>query len=764
MKKLSSLNNSMPVIILWFLMTSTLSSQAPFINIIPKPVNLVTKKTSFIYNDNTAIIYDRNIPDIIPIADIIINKLNISNVNIAVKKNYISLAIDKNITNPEGYKMNISRKSIKISAKNPAGLFYAIQSLIQLIDFNTRENKIQALEISDSPAFTYRGMHLDVSRHFAPVEFVKKYIDLMSKYKLNKFHWHLTDDQGWRIEIKKYPLLTEVGAFRDSTLSGRYSDIPRKFDKKRYGGFYTQEEIKDVIRYAKERFVEIIPEIEMPGHCRAALAAYPEYACTPGPYSVWPIWGVSEDIFCPTEETFTFLTDVLSEVVELFPSKYIHIGGDEVPKKRWKESQYCQDLMKKENLKDEHELQSYFIRRIEKFVNSKGKVIIGWDEILEGGLAPNAVVMSWRGEQGGIDAAKQGHNVIMTPGSHCYFDHYQSLDPGEPIAIGGYTSLEKVFYYQPVPTGLLTSQSKNILGAQANLWAEYFTSTDQVEYMAYPRVIALAEVLWTNSKKRDFGNFVKRILPHHRYLKNNGLNISDHIINLDQETENTESGVILKINAPSATDTRIHFTRDKSAPDINSEEYKNGILINDNSLVKYQAFIGDIPLYPVYKADFNIHMAAGKKIELKNQPAPQYNKGGNNVIINGIQASDTRYSDKEWLGFLDTDFEGTIDLVTADYIDNIKMRFYNYNHVGIFTPSEIEIYGSKDNIDFKLIGGLKLANYNESNILKTDIRIFDKKRYRYVRIVVKNSEFAKEYNKDKSGKYNWLFLGEIVVE
>lgn len=741
-----------------------LSSQAPFINIIPKPVNLITKKNSFIYDNNTVIVYDTYNSEIFPIAETIVNLLKIQKVNIPVRKNYISLAIDKKIVNPEGYKMDVNRNFIRITAKTPAGLFYGTQTLIQLINFNTRENKIPALEISDSPAFTYRGMHLDVSRHFAPVEFVKKYIDLMSKYKFNKFHWHLTDDQGWRIEIKKYPRLTEVGAYRDSTLAGRYSDIPRKFDKTRHGGFYTQEEIKDVIRYANERFVEVIPEIEMPGHCKAALAAYPEFACLPGPYSVWPVWGVSEDIFCPTEETFTFLTDILSEVIELFPSKFIHIGGDEVPKKKWKESSFCQELIRKENLKDEHELQSWFIKKIEKFVNSKGKIIIGWDEILEGGLAPNAVVMSWRGETGGIEAAKQKHNVIMTPGSHCYFDHYQSLDPGEPVAIGGYTSLEKVFSYKPVPEELLKSQSKYILGAQANLWAEYFTSPKQIEYMAYPRAIALSEVLWTNAEKRDFNNFIKRIIPHHRFLKQNGLNIADHLINLDYETTNTGSSVLFTINAPKGMDTRIFYTKNGSAPDPQATVFTDSLSITNDTKIKYQAYFDNTPLYPVYEKEFKMHMGAGKKIDMKNKPAAQYGNGGNEVILNGIMASRDRYSDKEWLGFLDTDFEGTIDLETPDYIDQVKMRFYNYNHVGIFTPREIEIYGSKDKTDFKMIGGMKLANFRDSNILDANIRVFDKKRYRYVKVIVKNSEFAKEYQKNQEQKYNWLFIDEIVIE
>ncbi len=752
------------IILLGIFIPEIIHSQPPFINIIPAPKKLITKKNSFTYDKNTSISFDVRIPGILPVASIIAEELGLVNINTSGRKNYILLELDRKINDPEGYKMDISRNYIKITAKTTAGLFYGTQSLIQLIRFNTRENKIPALEISDSPTFNYRGMHLDVARHFAPADFVKKYIDLMSKYKYNKFHWHLTDDQGWRIEIKKYPRLTEVGAFRDSTLSGRYSDLPRKFDKTRHGGFYTQEEILDIVNYANERHVEIIPEIEMPGHCKAALAAYPEYACTPGPFSVWSTWGVSEDIFCPSEETFTFLTDILSEVAGLFPSKYIHIGGDEVPKKRWKESSFCQELIKKENLKDEHELQSWFIKRIEKFVNSKGKIIIGWDEILEGGLAPNAVVMSWRGEAGGIEAAKMGHNVVMTPGSHCYFDHYQSLDPNEPIAIGGYTSLEKVFSYKPIPKGLLISQANRILGAQANLWSEYFTTTKQVEYMAYPRAIALAEVLWTNNDKRDFGNFVRRIIPHHRYLKENGVNIADHLINLESKTINDGQNVILKIKGPEGIKIKIYYTVDGSDPNQESLLFKDSLIITGDLKIKYRAYYENIPLFPVYEKQFNLHMGAGKKITLKYEPAPQYGTGGHDVILNGIKASDSRYSDSEWLGFLNSDFEGTIDLITADYIDNVKMRFYNYNRDGIFSPSEIEIYGSKDNSEFRLIGGMRLANLADSNILDANIRIFDQKRFRYLKILVKKSTYAAEYQKNQTEKYNWLFVDEIVIE
>jgi len=369
----------------------------------------------------------------------------------------------------EGYQLTIENDKIEISAGSSTGFQYGLTSLIQMVQHHGFP--LPQVVIEDSPKFGYRGMHLDVARHFFGVADVKKYLDYMAYYKFNNFHWHLTEDQGWRIEIKKYPKLQEIAAYRKETLIGHYNDQPHKFDGKRYGGFYTQEEVKEIVAYATARNINVIPEIEMPGHAQAAIAAYPELGCENKKYEVATKWGVFEDVFCPNEVTFTFLEDVINEVITLFPGKYIHIGGDECPKEAWKKSAFCQDLIKKQNLKDEHGLQSYFIQRMEKYINSKGKQIIGWDEILEGGLAPNATVMSWRGIEGGLEAARQDHDVIMTPGTHCYFDHYQSESPDEPVAIGGYTTVEKVYHWEPIPDSLAEDKRKYILGGQSNLWS-----------------------------------------------------------------------------------------------------------------------------------------------------------------------------------------------------------------------------------------------------------------------------------------------------
>lgn len=500
-------------------------------SIIPLPVSLTQNPERFVFSDATEIRYtETDQADLRPLAEYLNELLFVSNwtgyslegIKDEAPENGIILRIDEsmNFESEEAYRLDVDSSKIEIVAKNEAGIFYGIQTLRQLLPVSIEETdpslipneqvwEVPGVNIADYPRFSYRGMHLDVARHFFPVEFVKKYIDLLAMHKFNRFHWHLTEDQGWRIEIKKYPKLTEIGAWRDSTLIGNYGS--GKYDNIRYGGFYSQEEVREIVKYAEDRFVTVIPEIEMPGHSSAVLAAYPEFGCFEKEYHVQSTWGVFEDIFCPKEETFGFLEDVLDEVMELFPSSYIHIGGDEAPKKQWEESEFAQEVIKREGLADEHELQSYFITRIERYLNAHGRQIIGWDEILEGGLAPQATVMSWRGEAGGIEAAKMKHDVIMTPGGTNYFDHYQATPETEPIAIGGFTSLEDVYNYEPIPEELSVEEAKYIIGAQGNVWTEYMHSGEKVEYMAFPRAIALSEVIWSHPIEKDWEGFLERL-------------------------------------------------------------------------------------------------------------------------------------------------------------------------------------------------------------------------------------------------------------
>lgn len=491
------------------------------INIIPKPQSIQRGEGRFILSKETRIVIFKTVdrPIALMLRDILKTNLGLDLKIVSdpsPKFNNIFVSTSDDVVLMKGdddYTAEVEKNSIHLYGPNSTGLFYAIQTFRQLLPvIATGQISIPVVKIEDRNRFNYRGMHLDVSRHFFPVEFVKKYIDLMSQYKFNKFHWHLTDDQGWRIEIKKYPKLTEIGSKRPESVKGRVLQ-PYVGDGVPVEGFYTQEQIKDVIAYAKARYITVIPEIELPGHASAALAAYPQLGCKADyTYKVQTTWGIFKEVFCPTDETFKFLEDVLDETIALFPdSPYIHIGGDEVLKDHWKESPFVQELKKRENLKDEHEVQSYFVQRIEKHVNAKGKKIIGWDEILEGGLAPNATVMSWRGMKGGIEAAKAKHDVIMAPTDYAYLDYGQGDPATEPINIGGYLPLEKVYSFDPVPNDLTADEAKYIIGGQGNIWTEYLKKGENVEYMAFPRMLAIAESVWTTRENKNYGDFRQRL-------------------------------------------------------------------------------------------------------------------------------------------------------------------------------------------------------------------------------------------------------------
>jgi hexosaminidase len=488
----------------------------------------------------------------------------------------VRLAPADSVNGSESYSLTIAPGAVTIVAPRMSGRFYALLTLQQLVEAaraeNAAEPRIPSVTITDAPRFAYRGLHLDVGRHFQPVDFVKRYIDLMARYKLNTFHWHLTEDQGWRIEIKKYPRLTEVGGCRKETMVAKNFE-PYQGDGIRHCGFYTQDEIRDVVAYAAARHVTVIPEIEMPGHSVAALAAYPELACTPGPFEVMTIWGVSDDIFCPSERTFEFLQDVLTEVLDLFPSRMIHIGGDEAPKVRWKASPLAQEIMRREGLKDEHELQSWFIKRIDRWLADRGRRLVGWDEILEGGLAPGATVMSWRGTSGGIDAARMGRDVIMTPTSHLYFDYYQGDARFEPLANGGLVTLEQVYGYEPVPDVLTPVEARRILGAQGNVWTEYLPEAKDIEFMAYPRAIALAEITWSPRRARDWNSFARRLPGALRSLDRLRVNYRlPHVGGLDRNVLTLEPREPVALMA-AFEGAQIRYTLDGSAPTPRSQLY-----------------------------------------------------------------------------------------------------------------------------------------------------------------------------------------------
>jgi hexosaminidase len=507
-------------------------------NIIPKPSELIFNNGELAIEDEIYIIINENCADAGKIKRYVMDYLGKSfKVDDVPEKQQSGTNIFFTMAgegNPESYNLRIDENGITIVSPGYAGLFYGFQTLRQMLpaELEAGENPgnivLPYVEINDSPRFKYRGMHLDVCRHFFPVEDVKAYIDMLAMHKFNTFHWHLTEDQGWRIEIKAFPELTKISSMRKETVIkknwGEYDGIP-------YGGYYTQEQIGEIVKYAEDRFITVIPEIEMPGHSLAALAAYPELGCTGGPYEVGTTWGVFDDVYCAgNEKTFEFMEKVIDEVCEMFPnSPYIHVGGDECPKVRWEKCPKCQRRIQEEGLADEHELQSYFIQRMEKYINSKGKKIIGWDEILEGGLAPNATVMSWRGISGGVAAAKMGHDAILTPGEYCYFDHYQSEDQeNEPFAIGGFTNCEKIYSWEPIPDSLSTEEANHIIGIQANVWTEYILDLDHIQYMALPRMAALSEVAWTSERDTSYAAFKKRLQPMFLRYEKAGYNFAEH--------------------------------------------------------------------------------------------------------------------------------------------------------------------------------------------------------------------------------------------
>jgi hexosaminidase len=523
-KKSKIMKSLKPLFLSALLVTSSFLEAKNAVSIVPAPASMTLQKGHFILSPKSTIVTncnDENIENIISqfnshISDFYKMPPMSRNMGNMAVKGSVCFKIEENSTaSPEGYRLTVTKDFIEICASNYAGIFYGMQSLFQMMPPEKRKIsriKIPCVEINDFPRFSWRGLHLDVCRHFMPKEFIFKYLDYMAIHKLNTFHFHLTDDQGWRIEIKKYPLLTEIGSTRSETLIGRYSKDNNNYDGIPHSGYFTQDDIREIVKYAADRYITVVPEIEMPGHALAALSAYPFLGCTGGPYKTATTWGIFDDVMCAGKDsTFKFLEGVLEEVIELFPSSYIHIGGDECPKTKWQKCPLCQQRIKEEGLLNEHQLQSYFTQRIEKYINSKGRKIIGWDEILEGGLAPNAAVMSWRGEEGGIAAANQQHYVVMAPTSCCYLDYYQGDRATEPIAIGGYVSLKKVYDFEPVPTSIKPENTKFILGGQGNVWTEYIATPEHVEYMAYPRAAALSEVLWSPKESRDYTSFMNRM-------------------------------------------------------------------------------------------------------------------------------------------------------------------------------------------------------------------------------------------------------------
>jgi hexosaminidase len=602
----------------------------------------------------------------------------------------------------------------------------------------------------------------------------------MAMQKMNNLHLHLTEDQGWRIEIKKYPKLTSLGSVRGGTLIGKY---PGKGNTNAaYGGFYTQAQLKDLVAYAAAKHINIIPEIEMPGHASAAIAAYPELSCFPneptqltknmyaaatenkikkeGGKIVQESWGVFDDVFAPSEYTFNFIENVLDEVMDIFPSSYIHIGGDECPKTAWKRSSFCQALMKEKGIADEHALQSYFIQRVEKYVNSKGRKIIGWDEILEGGLAPNATVMSWQGEEGGITAARQHHDVVMTPQGTCYLNFYQSSDSRDSIAFGGFLPLEAVYNYNPIPAALTAQEATYIKGVQGNLWTEYIANKDLASFMLYPRAMAIAENGWTKTKT-GFDHFTNRVTMWQALLKQKGLHFSDHLYNVQITSKPTAGGINVSIGGVGAAHKIVYNTNGK-LPSVQDQQYTGPITITGDANLQAGVVVNN-KITDVASASFSINKATGANLtQLINAPKAPYNKSGNNGFINGIVANDSRFSDGEWLAWEGKDIEATLSFPAPTIISKIITRFYNSRGSWIHLPTSVEVSGSTDGQTFTRIGLLQNLDNSKEGAITVLFEIMPV-TVQYLKLVahpvtIIPAGFA------GAGNPSWLFMDELIIK
>jgi hexosaminidase len=746
------------------------------ISIIPQPVSVTAEAGHFTIDKNTSIIFNTKENDLRHAADFFnayVKNVSGNALPFNVKKNKsIILEIKKTATiGDEGYLLEVTPVSIKITANSKAGIIYGMQSVFQTLP-QIRTNavlEVPCMKVMDYPSFKWRGMHLDVCRHFFSPEMVKEYIDLLSEYKFNTFHWHLTDDQGWRLEIKKYPKLTSVGAWRADRRGIPWSESQptQPGEPTTYGGYYTQAQVRDIVAYAKERNITIVPEIEMPGHSEAAIAAYPWLSCTQQPQTtitggVYP--KNFQTSYCPANDSvFIFLENVLSEVMQLFPSKYIHVGGDEVDKTPWKNDPGCQALMKKMGMKDADELQSYFIKRIEKFLIAHHRKLIGWDEILEGGLAPEATVMSWRGESGGIKAAKMKHEVVMTPGTPLYFDHYQAGPAGEPVAIGGFNTLKMVYDYYPIPKELDSVDAKYVLGAQANVWTEFISSREHLEYMVLPRMLALSEVLWTPKNKKNYDDFYDRLQKQFIAFDEKGFHYcpGNFTVAIKPVSQDGKLSVILSSEIPGAP---IYFTTDGTDPDAGSNRYVNPVEIDSSATLKAVVVQnGKVMGTQPAEQKFVMHKAIGRNVVYANPPSRYYPADGPNTLTDGVRG--TTAVGKYWHAFNGNDLTATIDLGKEKTVQKITIGCLQHYVDWIFLPQSVTYEISDDGTNFTNLGTVKntISPDEKSAIIKDFTINFPEQKARYIRVTAKNIGVCPKGHPGE-GQPAWLFADEIMVQ
>ncbi|WP_289131775.1 glycoside hydrolase family 20 protein [uncultured Bacteroides sp.] len=684
-------------------------------------------------------------------------------------KGNILLQVVSDVEKPEAYQLKVNAEGVVISGASEAGVFYGIQTLRKSIPVLENSTPVLSyVEISDAPRFDYRGAHFDVSRHFFTVEEVKSFIDMMALHNMNRLHWHITDDQGWRIEIKKYPLLTEIGSQRKETVIGHNSG---EYDGKPYGGFYTQEEAREIVAYAAERYITVVPEIDLPGHMQAALAAYPQLGCMGGPYDVWTIWGVSDNVLCAgNDSVLTFIDDVLAEIIDIFPSEYIHIGGDECPKVKWKSCSKCQARIKALGIKsdDKHSkeeyLQSFIINHGEKFLNAHGRQMIGWDETLEGGLAPNATVMSWRGEGGGIEAAKQHHDVIMTPNTYLYFDYYQTKDTeNEPMAIGGYLPLERVYSYEPMPRSLTQEEQKYIVGVQANHWTEYIPTFSQLQYMALPRWAALCEIQWSQADKKDYQNFLTRLPQLISLYQTEGYNYAKHVFDVTADFQaNAETGVV-EVRMKTIDDAPIHYTLDGTEPTSASPVADSVLAIKENCILQAVA-VRPSGNSRIFSEKVVFSKSTCKSI-VANQPVnKQYEFKGVSTLTDGLKGNGN-YKTGRWIAFYRNDMDVTIDLQQPTEISSVAFSTCVEKGDWVFDVRGITIEVSDDGENFTKVFSEEYPEMKETdrNGLYEHKQTFAPVKTRYVRVLGLSERSIPAWHGGK-GNFGFLFVDEIVIE
>lgn len=744
--------------------------------IIPKPLDVNSKgDASFLLKDGVAVIYPENNQKMQDNAEFLVDYVErqtgvklTSHAGMPVD-GAICLTLDLSDDNAEAYKLIVNDKRVCISGASEAGVFYGIQTLRKSLPVAQDINvNLSAVEIYDKPRFAYRGAMLDVARHFYTVDEVKTFIDMLALHNINRFHWHLTDDQGWRIEIKKYPKLMSVASERKETVVGRwYSGI---YDGKPYGGYYTQDELRDVIDYAAKRHITIIPEVDLPGHMQAALTAYPELGCTGGPYEVRTIWGVSQDVLCVGNDfTLQFVKDVLSEVADIFPSEYIHIGGDECPKVRWEKCPKCQERIKSLGLKSdakhtkEQRLQSYMIQEAAKYLKEKGKRIIGWTEILEGGLVPDATLMSWIGESGGIEAAHQHHDVIMTPNTYLYFDYYQSKKvEDEPLAIGGYLPIEKTYNYEPMPKELTEEEQQYIKGVQANLWTEYIPVFSQVQYMVLPRLGAAAEVQWTDPSKKDYKDFLRRV-PHLVAVYDcYGWNYATHVYDVNVDMKADMVNHVLNVQLSTMADDPIYYTLDGQDPTEKSLKYTKPFTIDQSVVLKTMAVHPD-RTSKISVDTIRLNKATLKPVVLLQPNESRFSPDGPVVLVDGRNGNHS-FDTGAWLAVAGNDLEAVINMQAETILSSASVHVYVRKDAWLFDARGFSVSVSSDNKNYKEVASQEYKQMQESDsdgIIEHELS-FDPCKATYVKIKVISEKSMPDWHWD-AGKAPFLLVDEIIL-